>query len=88
MYGTPLKVMVSIYFFEGAGIYLFKAIDRRWFFTNPFETYARRNGFIFPKVRGENSKNIWNHHVMSFTHRGTVPRLIGKVSFHIWNHHL
>ena len=27
--------------------------------TNPFEKYARQNGFIFPKVRGENSKNAW-----------------------------
>ena len=27
--------------------------------TNPFEKYARQNGFIFPKFRGENSKNIW-----------------------------
>ena len=25
---------------------------------NPFEKYARQNGFIFPKFRGENSKNI------------------------------
>ena len=24
--------------------------------TNPFENYARPNGFIFPKVRVENSK--------------------------------
>ena len=27
--------------------------------TNPFEKYARPNGFIFPNFRGENSKNIW-----------------------------
>ena len=27
---------------------------------NPFEKYARQNGFIFPFVfRGENSKNLW-----------------------------
>ena len=26
---------------------------------NPFEKYARQNGFHFPKFRGENSKNIW-----------------------------
>ena len=26
---------------------------------NPFEKYARQNGFIFPKVRGEHKKNIW-----------------------------
>ena len=26
---------------------------------NPFEKYARQNGFIFPKDRGENSKNMW-----------------------------
>ena len=25
---------------------------------NPFEKYARQNGFIFPNFRGENSKNI------------------------------
>ena len=24
--------------------------------TNPFEKYARQNGFIFPKFRGENNK--------------------------------
>ena len=28
---------------------------------NPFEKYARQNGFIFPNFRGEN-KNIWTHH--------------------------
>ena len=28
----------------------------------PSETYARQNGFIFPKDRDENSKSIWNHH--------------------------
>ena len=27
--------------------------------TNPFEKYARQNGFIFPNFRGEHSKNIW-----------------------------
>ena len=26
---------------------------------NPFEKYARQNGFIFPNFRGENSKNVW-----------------------------
>ena len=26
--------------------------------TNPFEKHARQNGIIFPKVRGENSKNM------------------------------
>ena len=29
---------------------------------NPFEKYDRQIGFIFPKFRGENSKNLWNHH--------------------------
>ena len=24
--------------------------------TNPFEKYARQNGFIFPNFRGENNK--------------------------------
>ena len=27
--------------------------------TNPFEKYAQVKMGIFPKVRGENSKNIW-----------------------------
>ena len=27
-----------------------------WFFTNPIEKYARQNGFIFPKFRGEHKK--------------------------------
>ncbi len=31
--------------------------------TNPSEKYDRQNGFIFPNFRGENSKNIWNHHL-------------------------
>ena len=33
--------------------------------TNPFEKYARQNGFIFPKVRGKNKKclKLWNHHL-------------------------
>ena len=30
---------------------------------NPFENYARQNGFIFPKFRGETSEHIWNHHL-------------------------
>jgi len=25
---------------------------------NPFEKYARQNGFIFPKVRGEHKKSL------------------------------
>ncbi len=29
---------------------------------NPSEKYARQNGFTFPNFRGENSKNMWNHH--------------------------
>ena len=28
---------------------------------NPFEKYARQNGFIFPNFRGEEKTN-WNHH--------------------------
>ena len=38
----------------------------RWFTTklvggfNPLEKYDRQNGFIFPKFRGENSKNVWS----------------------------
>ena len=34
-----------------------------WWLNHPFEKYARQNGFIFPNFRGENSKNIWNHHL-------------------------
>ena len=30
--------------------------------TNPFEKYARPNGFIFPKVRVEDSQKKWNRH--------------------------
>ena len=33
--------------------------------TNPFEKYARQNGHL-PQHRGENSKNIWNHHLGNF----------------------
>ena len=29
---------------------------------NPFEKYARQNGFIFPKFRGENKKYLSCHH--------------------------
>ena len=29
---------------------------------NPFEKYARQNGFIFPKVRGENSQKYLSYH--------------------------
>ena len=28
--------------------------------TNPSEKYARQNGFIFPKFRGENKTNNWS----------------------------
>ena len=36
-----------------------------WFFTNPSEKYAHRQiGFIFPNFRDENSKNVWNHHLV------------------------
>ena len=30
-----------------------------WFCFNPFEKYARQNGFIFPKYIGVEIKNIW-----------------------------
>ena len=30
---------------------------------NPFEKYARQNGFIFPKFRGENKKYLSCHHL-------------------------
>ena len=39
--------------------YSWQVFSSWWFFTNPFEKYARQNGFIFPNLRGENSKNIW-----------------------------
>ena len=42
-----LQWIISLYFLVGG--------------FNPFEKYARQNGFIFPKDRGENSKNLWNH---------------------------
>ena len=32
--------------------------------TNPLEKYAHRNGFIFPKVRGENGKYLSCHHLV------------------------
>ena len=31
--------------------------------TNPFEKYARQNGFIFPKDRDENKKYLSCHHL-------------------------
>ena len=30
--------------------------------TNPSEKYARQIGSWNPKDRGENKKNVWNHH--------------------------
>ncbi len=32
--------------------------------TNPCEEYISQNGFIFPKDRGKNSKNIWDYHLV------------------------
>ena len=32
---------------------------------NPLEKYARQNGFIFPKVRGENKKYLSCHHLVN-----------------------
>ena len=31
--------------------------------TNPFEKYARQNGFIFPNFRGENKKYLSCHNL-------------------------
>ena len=31
---------------------------------NPFEKYARQNGFIFPNFRGENKKYLSCHHLV------------------------
>ena len=37
--------------------------------TNPFETYDRQSGFIFPNCRGEHSKNVWVcHHLPKNSH--------------------
>ena len=33
-----------------------------WFFSHPLEKYARQNGFIFVKVRGEHKKYLSCHH--------------------------
>ena len=34
-----------------------------WWLNQPQLKNMSQNGFIFPKLRGENSKNIWNHHL-------------------------
>ena len=31
---------------------------------SPFEKYARQNGFIFPKIRGENKTYLSCHHLV------------------------
>ncbi len=48
--------------------------------TNPFEKYARQNGFIFPNFRGENSKNIWNHHPVDLL--GVIPLDVSRDRLH------
>ena len=36
-----------------------------WWSFNPFEKYARQNGFIFPHFKGwKFKKNVWNHHLV------------------------
>ena len=40
--------------------------------TNPSEKYARQNGFIFPKVRGENKQYLSCHHLV---------RILGTLQF-------
>ena len=39
--------------------------------ANPFEKYARQNGFIFPKVRGENKKMSCHHPELPFLRRSS-----------------
>ena len=39
-----------------------KGLSSWCFFTNPFEKYARQNGFIFPNFRGEHKKHVSYHH--------------------------
>ena len=47
--------------------------------TNPSEKYARQNGFIFPKFRGENSKNVWNHNLdMDVSKNKACPKMDGE----------
>ena len=44
--------------------------------TNPFEKYARENGFIFPKVRGENKKCLSCQHPEKLHHQTfQVPKM-------------
>ena len=43
-----------------------KDLSSWWFFSHPFEKYARQNGFIFPNFRGENKKSLSCHHLVLF----------------------
>ena len=69
-------------------------LDGGW--TNPSQKYARQNGIIFPKVRDENSKNIWNHQPENMDFPKSADSLQfsatwgGKLDiiFCQWNHHL
>ena len=45
-----------------------KTLPVWWFFSNPFEKYARQNGNL-PQFSGWKIKNIWNHH-LSYVFRG------------------
>ncbi len=39
-------------------------IPSSWWLNHPFEKYDRQNGWkSVPNFRGENSKNLWNHHL-------------------------
>ena len=50
--------------------------------TNPFEKYARQNGFIFPNFRGKNSKNIWAATTLGGVFRGgLLPYKVGFIDF-------
>ena len=45
-----------------------QGIPAGWWLVEPpiWKICASQNGFIFPNVQGENSKNIWNHHPARF----------------------
>ena len=42
--------------------------------TNPFEKYARQNGFIFPNFRGENKTSLSCHHLAWILYPGNPKK--------------
>ena len=46
----------------------FTMLSGWWFFTNPFEKYARQIGSWNPKVRGENKKYLSCHHLALYSY--------------------